>query len=141
MPVNTYDASQVNVLVAGVPILDEAEGEFLSIDRSTDAYTKTVGTRGSVARSKSTDKSGEIVITLKQTSPTNAVFTALAVAGELNDDDIVPVLITDKSGASVHFGGECWIRKQPAAAYGAEITNREWIFDVASLEHGNAGNA
>lgn len=140
MSVRSYDPGLVILTVGGVPINGFADGTFISVERSEDSFTKVSGADGIVSRARSRDKSGEITITLAQTSPSNDVLTALNSVDETTGAGVVPVLCKDLSGRSVLFSAFAWIRKPAGAAFAKEILDREWIMDCADLDMNVAGN-
>jgi hypothetical protein len=140
MAVLTYDPSQVIISVGGIPMSGFADGTFVSIMRSEDAYSKINGADGVTSRAKSSDKSGEMTLTLAQTSPSNDVLSGIALADELTNGGVVPIIVKDASGRTNYFSGNGWIRKTPEAAFGKEVDNREWTFDLADLDVFAGGN-
>jgi len=141
MSVRTYDPKAVSVVVGGVPIHGFADGTFIHLERSTDAFSKVVGTDGIVSRAKSNDQSGQLTITLAQTSPSNDALYAFAILDQATATGIVPIFIKDNSGRSTHFSALAWVRKMPPLDYAKEISNREWIFDLADYDEFPGGNA
>jgi len=140
MAVRTYDPSQVIITVAGTPMSGFADGTFISAMRSEDAFTKSSGADGVTSRAKSSDRSGEITLTLAQTSPSNDVLSGIALADELTNTGVVPIIIKDASGRTNLFSGNGWIRKTPESVFSKEIENREWIFDIADMDVFVGGN-
>src|SRR5512136_789726 len=102
MPVRTFDPKQCLVVIGGVPMGGFADGTFVSVERTSDTFTKVSGADGIVSRSKTKDRSGTLTLTLAQTSPSNDVLTGFAVKDELSNSGIVPVLIKDLSGRSIY---------------------------------------
>lgn len=141
MPLSTYDPKQVSVIFGGVPLSGFADGTFINVERDNDTFSKTSGSDGIVSRAKSNDRSGTMTITLAQTSPSNDVLEAVALLDEKTNTGIVPVLVQDKSGRSKHFSALAWIRKSAPAEYSKEISNREWVIDLADYIPFNGGNA
>jgi hypothetical protein len=140
MAVRTYDPKQILVIVGGVPIGGYADGTFVKVSRKSDAYSMTTGCDGITSRAKSNDRSGSIVITLAQTSPSNKILTGFAVADEIANAGVVPVLIKDSAGDSAYVSGFAWVRKQPDGEFGKEVGNREWNMDAADLDIFTGGN-
>mgnify|MGYP000032262258 CR=1 FL=1 len=138
MAVKTYDPKSVVVTVGGYPISGFADGTFITVERSSDAFTKVVGADGEVSRAKSADRSGSVTFTLMQTSNSNAVLSAFAIADENTGAGVVPILI--KEGNSIVFAAEGWVRKLPNAEWGKEVGNREWVFDCAVIQMEHGGN-
>ncbi len=141
MPVRTFDPKDVVVIVGGSIIGGFADGEFIRVSRSSDAYTKVTGSDGVISRSKSNDRSGEMTIILAQTSPSNDVLSLIHAADEATNAGVVPVAVRDLSGRSTFVSAFAWIRKSPDASFGKEITNREWTLDLADYNPFVGGNA
>jgi len=141
MSVRTYDPASVSVLIGGVPISGFADGTFISVERNNPKFQMVSGADGIVSRSKSNDKTGTMTLTLAQTSPSNDVLEGIAALDELSSTGIVPVMVKDNSGRSVHFAGNAWIQQDPTAEFGKELSNREWTFDLADYVPFNGGNA
>lgn len=136
----TYDPGRVKITFGGVPLSGFADGTFIKVSRSSDGFTKIVGTDGTVTRTKSLDKSGEIVVTLSQSSSVNAALTAIALIDETSNRGVLPIAIAEMATGNVYVSGYAWIKKQPDAEYGKESTNREWTFECAELRMFTAGN-
>ena len=140
MTAKTYSPAEVQVIIGGNIMSGFSDGTFITAEREDDAYTKHVGADGEVGRTKSANKSGEVALTLAQYSGSNDVLSGLALADELSDSGIVPVIIKDTKGTTILFSGEGWVRKLPVVEFGDEITDREWILDMASMEYTVGGN-
>ncbi len=136
----SYDAKEVTVIIGNIIVQGFAPDTKVVVDRDEDAFTKRTGTDGDTTRSKSNNKGGSIEITLEQSSPTNRQFTELADLDELNGRGTRAGMVKDNSGNSVHATRACWVKKRPAAYYGAESTDRVWIFDTGELKHDVNGN-
>jgi hypothetical protein len=134
MPLYTYDPKDLVLTVGGVAISGYADGEFVSVERTNDAFSMVSGADGDVSRAKSNDKTGAITITLAQTSLSNDVLAGFARLDEESNDGVVPVIAKDLNGTSVFFSGSAWVRKVPASAFAKEIQTREWVLDCADLE-------
>lgn len=128
MPAKTYDPKNVIITFIGVPITGFADGEYLSITPSGERYTKVSGADGEVARSKSNDRTHEVVITLLQTSLSNSYLSALLIAGTKG-----VLKVTDLNGSALWLWDEAWIRQPPDSAFEKEIGDRAWTFDTAQV--------
>ncbi len=140
MTVKTYSPSKIQVIIAGNVMSGFAEGTFVGAEREDDAFTKHVGADGEVGRTQSANKSGEVTLTLAQYSASNDVLSSLAIADELTASSIFPVIIKDSGGTTILFSGEGWVRKLPAVEFSDEITDREWVLDMAKMEFFVGGN-
>jgi len=136
--VKNYDPKHYTLVVAGIPIPTKgyADGEFIKIERESPAYTKKVGTDGSVTRSRQHNKSGTCTFTTMQHADINAVLSTLHNA-DLNSENgagIGPFLLKDRNGLTVHAGKNCWIAKSPDVSLDKEATTRAWQIDIDELE-------
>lgn len=136
----TYDPKQVALSVNGISIGGYADGTFIMVERSNDAFSKVSGADGIISRAKSNDLSGTITITLAQTSPSNDILSALAKLDEMTNSGIFAVAVADFSGSTVCGAAFAWIRKSSNAEFSKEIGNREWVIDCADLDMIVAGN-
>jgi len=141
MAVRTYDPKQVLVIIGGIPMGGFADGAFVTVERTSDTFTKVSGADGIISRAKTNDRSGSLKFTIAQTSPSNDVLTGIAIADELTSDGVVPVLIKDNSGRSIFISAFGWVKKPPASEFAKDITNREWTMDLADLDVFVGGNA
>ena len=140
MPVRTYDPKRVKVIFGGAILGGFADGTAVVVAKNSDAFTTVNGNDGVTSRAKSNDKSGTIVLTLAQTSPSNRILMAAAKKDEISNDGISPVAVKDLSGDSTYASGFAWVRKIPDSEYAKEITNREWTLDCADLTMFVGGN-
>lgn len=130
----TYDPNDVNVIVGGRAITGFAEGTFVTAERLEDNFTEYVGGQGEVALAESNNKTGEITITLENTSPSVDYLNGLA--NRKGNAAIVPVSIVDlnDNGRITVSGAESRVRKPANYEAGKEISEREFIIFVAELE-------
>lgn len=141
MSVRTYDPKQVSVLIGGVPMSGFADGTFVSIERDEDTFSKVVGSDGVTSRAKTNNRNGTLTLTLAQTSPSNDVLEGIALLDENSNTGVVPVMVKDNSGRSIHFSALGWVQKHPTAEFGKEVSNREWTVALADYTPFNGGNA
>jgi hypothetical protein len=130
----------VIVTFCGATLQGFADGTFVAIERSSDSFTKHVGADGEVARTQSADKSGTVTVTLLQTSASNDVLSALAVADERTGLGTGPLSVVDASGRTVALCAEAWIKKPASIGFSKEAEGREWVFECGHLEEFVGGN-
>ncbi len=131
-----YTSDQVVASLGGVPLNSgRGEGVFIKITMMNPAFSTKVGADGEVARSRSNDRRAKIEVTLLQTSDSNSLLSALHQLdlNAPNGAGVAGLLIKDMSGTSLHTAPECWVTKAPDVEYGAEITERTWELEAASL--------
>lgn len=136
----TYDPKSVLIIVGGAIMGGFTDGTFLSVERDDDAFAKETGADGETSRAKRNNRSGSATLTLHQTSPSNDILSAFALADELDNSGVVPFLVRDLSGRTTLFSALGWIRKVPATPYSTEIEDREWVLDLADLDFFVGGN-
>lgn len=136
----SYNAGEVSIIVGTRALSGLAEGTFVNIVRDEDAFTKQVGADGEVTRSKTNNKSGSIEITTQQGSDANDYLSGVHASDENSGSGVVPVTVIDKSGSTVAFSRESWVRKIADAGFGRDAGERTWILDCAQLEVTVGGN-
>lgn len=140
MSVKSYAPDKVAVIIAGVPLTGFADGTFVTVSRNSDTFTPVIGADGEVARTKSSDRSGTIVVTLMQSSNGNDLLSGLHVADEASMTGAFPAAITDTEGRTVLMSDTCWIQKPADSEYGKELGSREWTIYAANLNIFVGGN-
>ena len=136
----TYDPKQVQIIVGAHIVSGFAEDTLVTVNRTNDAFTLTMGADGEGTRAKSNDKSGTIQIELMQSSESNAYLSSLMIADEVSNSGLVPVLVKDTSGSSLHSAEQAYIQKQPDSAYGKTAQSRVWILVTDNLNTFIGGN-
>jgi len=136
----TYDVTEVSAIVGGHIVQGGIEGDFLTVARDEEAFTYLTDVSGNGTRSKNPNRAGKITIRLQASSESNEFLSGLALADELNNGGIVPILIRDNSGSDLHKGESCYLVKHPDAAYGKELGEREYVFQVENLAMFSGGN-
>lgn len=135
MPNNTYSPEDVVVSVGTFNVTGYMSGTFITAQREVDTYSKMTGNDGEVCRTKSANRSGEIVLTLLQTSQSNDLLSALQIADEVSGKGKFPVMIKDLFGKTLVSGAECWLTRPANVEYGDEGTGREWTIHVAQMNN------
>lgn len=133
MTVETYSPKRVELIIGGVPLRGYADGTFISIERTSDAFTTNVGADGEVSRTHSADKTGKITITLQQTSDSNDFLSALVNADEISLLGQVPVLLKDTNGRTLAESPFAWVDKVANSEFGNELSDREWVISCSEL--------
>lgn len=138
--VKTYDPSQVATIVSGVSMSGYGPDTFIAVAREVPSWSKKVGGKGEVGRSKSSNKSGSITLTIMQTSSDNDFLSGLALLDEQTGSGTFPIIIKDASGSTVVSALNCWISKYPDPEFAQEVGVREWVFDCDSINMLIGGN-
>lgn len=143
MGFKVYDANEVTVSIAGLPIESGYDdGEFCRIEQEADDFTDKAGTDGEVTRSKTNDRRATISVILMQSSAGNALLSGLNNIDRLagNGAGVGPLLVRDRQGTSLYAAAECWISKPPDVSFDREPTAREWTLRCANLERFDGSN-
>lgn len=140
MAVKTYDPAQVLLIIAGIPISGYAKGTFINAGRENPTFNLSVGSDGEGARAKSNDKSGNLTLTLIQTSVSNDALSGLHALDEASGDGVGPLLLKDNSGRTLIEAETCWLEKPADSEFSDEITDREWTVKTDKMEVFVGGN-
>lgn len=124
--VRTYDKSLVSVIIGGSII---KSWEKVKVTRDNDRWALSTGTSGEITRTKNIGIVGTITITLPQASQDNATLSAFEVSGSL-----IPCMVLDKGGTSLHTMPEGTVMKIADAEYGTDTTDREWTIKGEIIE-------
>lgn len=130
LTVKTYDPKQVVITFGVIPISGYADGTFVSVNRSGDAFTKKKGAAGDVERINLNQGDFDVSITLQQTSSTNQELAAALAADIATNAGVFPLTIKDLLGTTLFFAPQAWIRKDPEWEDGDELNSRAWVFDT-----------
>lgn len=141
MTFKQYDPDQISIIFGDYEIIGYADGEFVTIDNMSDAFTDVVGTDGQVSRSKGTDRRATVVFKLMQTSESNAILSQIHNADRDTPGGagVLPIKIMDRIGGATYQGEHAWIVKAPAVSLDRSPTSREWTVRVARLERVDQG--
>lgn len=128
--VKTFDPKMVVITFGSIPISGYAEGTFVSVNRSGDAFAKRKGAGGDVERINKNQGDFEVTVTLLQTTPTNKELSAVLAADQVTNAGVFPLTIKDLLGETLFFAPQAWIRKDPEWEDGDDLNSRAWIFDT-----------
>jgi hypothetical protein len=138
--VKTYDPKNISIILGGKIITGFADGTWIEVDRNEDAWTLKVGVDGEGARAKNNNKSGKVTITLMQTSSSNDVLSAYALADELGNAGAVPFFMKDSNGSSLFTALTMWVKKMAKADNAKEVKERVWVLETDELIMNVGGN-
>lgn len=132
-----YSFQNTIVLVNGVEITGWADGDdVISIKRRVDSISDKVGAGGSMVISISSDKSGEFMFKLQQTSESNNYLQ-----NTMNDQEMAGVLFTpitvtfqDIYRQDLASGSAGYIKKPAELTRGEHSATQEWSIVVENLQ-------
>lgn len=136
----TYNPQDVIITIGGAAMSGFAEDTFVNVARDEQSFTKVVGADGRTSRSKTSNKSGTLTLTLMQTSDSNDVLSAYLAQDERSNDGTFSVLIQDNSGRTQIFSAVAWVQGMPAVEFGRDVGTREWVIELADIEFTIGGN-
>lgn len=140
MAVRSYNAKKVMVLVGGIPMTNVAPDDFCDVEFNEDFVKLQIGADGEGALSVTNNLSGRFTIRLMATSESHDIlmgfFTAFQQAKTL-----VPIMVKDLNGTSLHLGALCWPVKIPKKTYAQQAGTVEWTFETQELVSFVGGNA
>lgn len=141
-PLTIYDFDQVNAIFGTVLLDGFAEGTAISIERTEDTFTMKTGCDGLTSRSKTLNRTAKVTFTLMQTSAANLKLSLIHALDRdtPNGAGVLPLLVRDNGGSSIHTATQAWISKAPDVKYEREASERTWEISVARLEGVEGGN-
>lgn len=132
-----YSFQNTIILINGVEITGWAEGDdVISIKRRVDSISDKVGAGGSMVVSISSDRSGEFMFKLQQTSPSNNYLQDIINQQELAGVFFEPISITfqDIYRQDLASGSTGYIKKPTEITRGEKSQTQEWSVVVESLQ-------
>jgi hypothetical protein len=135
--VQEYDADQIVIIIAGIAISQGAgqsgyaDGEFVSI-KFPPGFSMVKGTDGTVARSKTNDRTIEIEVSFLQTNSANAALSALHAAdvNTPNGTGIGSFVLEDLQGTTLIACTQSWIRQPADITLDRGAKGRKWTLDA-----------
>lgn len=119
-----------------------AQDAAISVEHDEDDWSLVVGVDGEGTRSKTSNASATITVSLMQSSPVNDLLSAARIL-----DNTTPggtggkaLLIKDNSGTTIFSAETAWIQKAPTAELSREATTREWVFRTDNLVANHGSN-
>jgi hypothetical protein len=127
----TFDFRKLNVIFGVSQITGFAEGDALKVEEKNPAFNVAGGADGHIDRVKNNANYLEITMSLRQTSPTNQILSAIHLADRAGGGP-VPIFIKDKNGTTLFTCAKAWIEKFPSGAFGNEAKTRDWVIHTSS---------
>lgn len=136
----TYNPKKVIVTWLGHTFTGYADGTFIGVEQTSDAFSMQIGGDGEGARTASADESGNVKLTLMQTSASNDFLSQQLAKDRLTNLNTGPLFVKDASGRTLVAAQEAWIKKSANVEFGKEASAREWTFESAKIEQFVGGN-
>jgi len=125
--VKTYDPKKVLVSLGSHMVTGYADGTFVNIAYNGEGIGTVVGADGEVSRYIDPDRTANVTITVKQTSPTVDFCQRMHDKDLVTGEGILPILIKDMRGGLIFSANDSWVVKPPDREYGKDIANREIV--------------
>lgn len=140
LTLRSYDPKDIKISFGATKLVGFAEGTFVKITRNGAAFEKSRGADGSVDRVNKNALDFTVTVTLKQTSPVNAILSGYMLADQVKNAGVLPLTIQDMGGATLFTAAQAYIAKDPDQEFGDSLSSREWTFETgiaANLVGGN----
>lgn len=134
MALHSYDANQVVVTYALVPIGNVAPDSFVDIDYNNDMHVLEIGCNQEAALYQTGDQSAKIKIRVLPNSFANLIFSAAMVTARAAKIGSFPLMILDLSSLTTHASPGAWILKPPRKVYAKNAEMLEWELETHQLE-------
>ena len=130
----TLDPKSHTLVVGGNLISGFMPGTFITVAREARSWSVVAGADGEVARMRSRNKIARVTVTLMESSPSNAVLSALLNTDEQLGTPAGACYLTDTLGTTVLGGDESFSEGLPDVNQADEVQGREWVIVVPVLE-------
>lgn len=101
----------------------KAAGTYVTAQRNVDVNTMTSGADGKVVGTINRDKSGTIVVTVMQYSPTATLFTAMLLAQEEGLDFVFESNVVDLNSGIKYSGHQCRVKGYSVKTLSSDAAN------------------
>jgi hypothetical protein len=134
-PLREWNASEVAMSFAGIPITGYADGEFVTIEPEADDYGDTNGTDGETTRWRTNDLRATVTFKIMQTSSSHPLLMAMSNVdlAALNGAGVGALQIANLTTGERYEAPEAWIKRRPNVPMAREVGPREWIIRCAAL--------
>lgn len=140
MAVKTYNSKKVQVSFLNQILTGFADGEFINVTFNADQVSLVVGADSEGARAMSADNSGQVKITVLQTSMANDILSNALITDRQTNINFGQLFIKDGSGRTHVFAQEAWVKKFADVVLDKDVKAREWTLESADLQVMVAGN-
>lgn len=141
MATKSYDLTNVSMFFGVIEMGGYGADAAISIEHDEDDWALAVGTDGEGTRSKMSNGSATITVTLMQSSVVNDLLSAERTLDKNTPGGTggKPIIVKDNNGTSLFTAETGWIQKGPTAELNREATSREWTFrtDLLVALHGS----
>lgn len=139
MPLIPYSPDDVIVDFGGFQLHGFQKGTFVKVAHNSDLATLKMGADGEPVLIRSVDDSATLEVTLQMDSAANDWLSAQAAAFRAAGGGILPLLIKDLTGRTLHTAARAWVKKLADTEYSDEDAPRAWTLETDSMQSFVAG--
>jgi hypothetical protein len=129
-----YSADDVLADFGGFQLHGFEKGTFVNVKPNADVATLKKGSDGEGMLVVSNDSSATIEITLLQDSAANDYLSAQAAALKARAGGILPFMLKDLTGRTLHTAERCWVKTMPSTEYSDEGNSRVWVLETDQMQ-------
>ena len=129
-----YRPDGIVVVLKGIDITGMIDGEFVTVERTKETWTKRKGAFGDGVRTQSHDRSGRATIKVLAQHPVNDALSALMIEDEQFGTGVGEFMMQDLNGTTLCHGDKAWLVKPPSAARADTDGEVEWLIDIDDLD-------
>lgn len=113
-----------------------ADGDFLSIERDNDNFTREHDLAGNATRVFNANRGGRFTVILSASSPTNTALSARVVADRVAQNIVGAFVSQDLNGDSVIEADDAFLVGPPRTiTYGQSRGSRAWVFEAGTIRN------
>lgn len=135
MALTPYSADDVIVDFGGFSLHGFQKGTFVKLSHNSDLAKLSMGADGEAVLVRYVDDSAKIEITLQMDSAANDWLSAQAAAFRASGGGILPLMIKDLTGRTLHSAAHSWVAKWPDTEFSDEDSPRVWTLETESMQH------
>ena len=130
--VGTFNGNATTVTWSGHTFMSLGSGDdSIAIALNTDGITNTVGSKGDVTYSLSTDNTGTVTIRVLGTSSSNTFLYNIANSQKIGAIHSSPMIIENTVSGYKFTGNKCILSRAPDTTLGATSGEKEWVFSFS----------
>lgn len=131
----TYGSRRASVNWGGVAFEGFSDDAIVSMERNSDLTDEAVSADGKVATSINPDRSGTVTVSLMQTSPTNAILSAVLNIQEERDELYKVGLVAEEDSGVIAVANNAYLKKAPTVGLSKTQQTYEWTFFCDELKY------
>lgn len=139
MAIKTINPKKVRI-TWGAIIFSGFGDDMISIEVPDDDFEVVRGADGEVSMTNKSVDDVMVTITLKQTSATNDLLSAVRKLDKVTGAGVFPFTMADGSGTTLIFADAARIVKAPTIDFGNSAKDRVWVLHTGPADVNIGGN-